>query len=341
MPSRQTRKRQFPFKRKLTRNQFKHDLIANNYIESSFKKMTRGQSKEEKENYLYYLVRYCYSDFSILKCKELTKGLASAIENSKSDRSITNLVYTFVKSVKASNIEGYPISNEKFLRHKVKEIENTITKPFMKEQRGKVLVDVGAGDCALSKILGEENDMKSLAIDIKADIDWGSASGSSSCSTITHVYYDGSNLTKSIRDVVGNSKVGIVMYNHSLHHFGSVENIRNSLKQAYELLDDNGILFLREHDKSKANDIDINLQHIFLSLRYTIEHYTNWDKDQIWTYMDNFIKTYTAHFLTKTNFLSMCKSIGFKPVSVKKRTFPYTQKNFKDISMTTLFAFKK
>ena len=107
------------------------------------------------------------------------------------------------------------------------------------------------------------------------------------------------------------------MYNHSLHHFGSFENIYNSLKQSYKILQKGGILFIREHN-NKSNDIDINLQHILLSLRYT----------------------YSSHFFSNKFLIKICEEIGFTLIDCKKNAqLDYI--DYTDISRTYLFSFKK
>jgi hypothetical protein len=322
-------------------NNYNHYLHANRYISNAFHKMMQNKGPEEQYDYIYYLVRYGFSDLSIDKCHEIASILLNHINNLSTDHQICNAIYDIYKTVKKENVDGFPMSNKDYNMAKVQEIIRTVGNSNFKKQRSKVLVDVGAGDCVLSKYLGEQNDMFSIAIDIKGDIDWRSSSEQSLCSDIAHIYYNGSNLARAVRSAAGNKDIGMIMYNHSLHHFGSIANMRQSINQAHTLLSKGGILFLREHDKSLTSDIDINLQHILLSLRYTIDNYPHWNKDKLWLYMSNFIKTYTAHFLTKDQFISMCRSAGFRLIRVNKRKFPYTQKNFRDISMTTLIAFIK
>ncbi len=298
------------------------------------------KSDKDKLDYLFYLIRFGYSDLNVKRCRELSESLFNYIKSNRTDREISDMLYDIFHSTSQENIEGFPVSNKEFSRRKVSEIKKTITSKYLKKQEGKVLVDVGAGDCSLSKSLAEENNMTAIAIDIKSDVDWGSA-GFSACDTISHIYYDGSNLMESVKSVAGSREIGLITYNHALHHFGSFNNMRNSLKQAYELLAPGGILFIKEHDKCKADDIDINLQHIILSHRYTMDKFGKWDKDQLWKYMDNFIKTYSAHFFTKNQLINMCRSVGFKLVNVRDNVWPYKLHDFKDISMAKLYVFTK
>jgi hypothetical protein len=113
------------------------------------------------------------------------------------------------------------------------------------------------------------------------------------------------------------------------------------LSQAYDLLPKGGVLFLREHDKSKTNSIDINLQHIFVSIRITIEHHQNWDLEEVWGYTEDFINSYTSHYQTKRGFIQMCETIGFKLINATLRKVSFAYQNYIDISKTTLFAFQK
>lgn len=333
--------RQKTIKRKnVIESNYKHGIFMNSYISHAIHKHTESTG-QTKFTYIYYMLRYCFTDISTEKCKEFAHILTNLVNKYKTDREITNSIYDFYKTLKNKNHIGFPISSNNYVKFKVSEISKTITPKLFDEQKHKVIVDVGAGDCALSYLIAESNQMYPVTVDIKSDVDWGSASSTSVCDKTHHIYYDGSNLHKAVRDEVGKKEIGIIMYNHSLHHFGSFKNITTSLEQAYSLLSKNGVLFLREHDISRTSDIDVNIQHIFLSLRYTMDHYNHWDKNKLWEYTENFIKTYSSHFFTKHELINLCKSIGFKLVDMKYRDMPYKYENYKEISQTMLLAFSK
>lgn len=336
MPTRKNR----AFKKQPTlKNNYKHNLYANSYISKAFANMMEGSSKKEQETYLYYLVRYCFPDISLKKSHELAIILLDAIENSHTDHEICDLIYDYCKSLGTKNRIGYPISHEEYLKMKISEIEQIITPSLLEKQKHRVILDIGSGDCSITSMFGSHAKMTPVGVDVKDEMDWSSGKGSL-CDKLTHIYYDGTNLVKAVRNEIGDTKIGIIMYNHSLHHFGNFENIKRSLKQAHTLLSSDGVLFVREHDKSQANDIDINLQHIFISMRYRIDQH-NQTKDDLWNYMKYYIKTYTSHFFSKTWFIQLCKSIGFKLLKTDKKQVTMPYKNYREISKTTFYSFTK
>lgn len=323
-------------------SKYKHTLKNNSYISDSFKFMARENKLTNKNIYshIFLLTRYVFVDVKVDKCKTLSDRLYNYIINEhKNDFELSYVVYEWYKNLLDTDKDGFPMSNSEYNMGKIKEMASLITPPKLERNKHNYLVDVGAGDCALTFIMGNYSLMKPIAVDIKDEIDWGSASEKSMCSNVRHIFYDGSNLYKSVKGKIGKEHVGMVMYNHSLHHFGSLENIEKSLTQAYKLLTNGGILFIREHDNYN-NDIDINLQHIFISLRYTIDHYPKWDMNMLWNYMENFIKTYSSNFFSKKHLIDLCRTIGFKLIKAEKRK-SYNYEHYKDISKTTLYAFEK
>jgi len=293
--------------------------------------MTSKYSFQQKKDYLHKLIEYCFTELSIKNYNLLTNLIYTDIHNMKTDYDIFNRIFIFYKSLHKDDFVGYSMSVDDYIMSKIKQMESIITPFYLEKQKKSVLVDIGAGDCAISSALGKYNNMDTYAIDIKQDMDWGSSSEVSHCSHVHHLFYDGTNLIETVKNKTV-KPVRIIMYNHSLHHFGSFDNIKFSLSQSYKLLKKGGILFLREHNLH--NDISINLQHIFLSLKYTITHHPDWKFEQTWKYMEHFIKTYTSHFFMKKNIISLCKQLGFKLINISK-TPKY------DISKTTLYAFIK
>lgn len=314
----------------------KHTIIYNNYITVSFLKLFNDSDKMYK--YTYSLIRYSFTDISVNYCKVITKKLVKMINNYASDYDILQLVYNWYKNVPKKDIIGFPVSNEEYITTKVKFMNSVIKQENLENNKNNVLLDIGAGDCSITNAFGKYNNMIPVGIDIKSDIDWGSAGGNT-CNKIKHIFYKGNDLKEVYKKNFKTKKVGMIMYNHSLHHFGSFENIYSSLEQSYALLQKGGILLIREHN-NKSNDIDINLQHIILSLRYTIDHYHKWDYEQIWIYFKNFIYTYSSHFFSKEFLINMCKKIGFKFIDAKKnKQLDYV--DYTDISKTYLYSFIK
>jgi ubiquinone/menaquinone biosynthesis C-methylase UbiE len=317
-------------------NSLKHTIIYNNYISVSLLKLFKDNTK--LKNYLYTLIRYSFTDINIKQSKIIINKIIKLINNYENDNTILKNIYDWYTKIPKKDIIGFPTSNEEYIKFKVETMSKIIKKKNLDKIKNTLLFDIGAGDCTITKAFGDYNNMVSVGIDIKSDIDWGSA-GKNTCDYIKHIYYKGNDLDKVYKKKFNDKKIGLIMYNHSLHHFGSFENIYNSLKQSYKILQKGGILFIREHN-NKSNDIDINLQHILLSLRYTIDHYSNWKYDQIWKYFKNFIYTYSSHFFSNKFLIKICEEIGFTLIDCKKNAqLDYI--DYTDISRTYLFSFKK
>lgn len=139
--------------------------------------------------------------------------------------------------------------------------------------KGKSLLDIGAGDCAMTYLVSQQLGMEGNAIDVQMQIDWGGENSSDQkrkndyMAKIDNYYvYDGKNL----KDALKGKKFAVVMYNHSLHHFPSFQAQFDSLKQASQILEPGGILFLSEHANC-FNDEILDLSHLLLNLRYSID----------------------------------------------------------------------
>jgi ubiquinone/menaquinone biosynthesis C-methylase UbiE len=316
---------------------YKNKIYLNCYISQSVNYITKNKSYKEKYDYIYYLIRFCFTDWSLEKSKKLSKNIIDKIIDQKCDNEIYKLVIDEIKLLEKSNIIGYGMNANEYNLLKIKNMEDVITEKIFKKIKNMICVDIGAGDCTLTHLVAEYNNMYPMAVDIKNDLNWSSSFETNKCKLVNHYYYNGNNLIETIKKYSPNKLIGLIMYNHSLHHFGSLENITNSLKESYKLLKKGGVLFIREHDNNNDN-IYINLLHIFLALRNIIEHNLN-RIDIIYNYMEYFTTTYTSIFFSKKYIINLCESLGFKLINYKKTNFKYI--NYKDISKTTLYAFIK
>ena len=331
---------------------FRQGIIMNYYICSSIKQLLKKFSSDsKKKKKILEIMKYSFTDVSMEKIKEITNFLYTCLKKKKSDADIIYTLTDWYKSLLKKDKISWPVSYKEYIKIK---IDETISKIDDKNAiKGKILLDIGAGDCALTRHIGRALHMRSVAVDIKDDVDW-SGSGSKGCKQITKVFYDGSKLTDVMRELDKKFKrrprIGCVMYNHSLHHFGSISNIKHSLQQSYKLLDKNGYLLVREHN-NQNNDISINLQHIFIALRYIMDSHPEWTGINVLEYYRYFITHYTSHFFSKKFLISECKKLGYKFLGFQKRTVPRTL-DYKneleaglnpqgDVSKTILFTFKK
>lgn len=314
----------------------KHSLIYNNYISVALKK--RFKNKKYLYFYIFKLIRYAFYDIPLKNYLDIIQIFFKNVIHNANDNIILKYIYIWYKNILKKEIISFPMSNNKYIHLKVKKMTKVIKKVNLQQIKNTLLFDIGCGDCAITKSFADYIDMIPVGIDIKTNINWGS-SGCSACNQIKYILYEGNNLQQIHKQNFKNKKVGLIMYNHSLHHFGNFENIYNSLNDAYNLLEDKGILFIREHDNNN-NDNEFNLQHIMLSLRYTIDHYPNWNYIQFWEYYKNFINTYSSHFMSKEFIINICIKIGFELIDIKNNNI-HNNNNYIDISKTYLISLIK
>jgi len=311
-----------------------HNIVINNYISIGFKKMCKKKNLNE---YIYKLIRYSFSDINIIQSKNISKKIEKLVNNNSNDHIIIKEIYNWYKNIPEKNKNGFTLTSEEYINTKVNYMNKIIKKKNLEKLKHETLFDIGSGDCQITKAFAISNDMIPVGIDIKSDINWGS-SGTNSCKNIKHIYYHGNNLNKMFYNKF-DKKIGLIMYNHSLHHFGSIDNIIDSLKKSFKILKKNGILFIREHN-NYSNDIFINIQHIVLTIKYIIDHNPEWNFDKINKYYKKFIFSYTSHFFSKKYIIDLCEKIGFKLIDCKKN-IKLDYIDYKDISKTYLYAFKK
>ncbi len=184
------------------------------------------------------------------------------------DSDIASLVYVWYKDVPSSELIGFEMDDHVYNDSKVSNIVDLLT-PFCNTlncftKLNKLLIDIGCGDGKLTQEVCDKLNMVPYGLDIESKVYWGNYKKNDINDIKLH-YYDGKNFPSDIL----NSKFKIAMYNHSLHHFESFESQINSFKQISRLLDENGLIFIKEHDYKSSNSL-LDLAHILLFLRYSI-----------------------------------------------------------------------
>ncbi|HBB7077084.1 class I SAM-dependent methyltransferase [Legionella pneumophila serogroup 1] len=256
------------------------------------------------------------------------------------DTEIAQVIYQWYCSIGKENKIGFKMTDQEYQLNKAQNIASIITanfSPRRKEQlKRKALLDIGAGDCAMTSLVSELLGMEANAIDIQSNIDWGGENSSDKknkndyMTKIHHHYtYDGRDLLGTLKG----KKFAVVMYNHSLHHFPSFQDQIESLKQVSQILEPGGILFLSEHANCFDDDI-FDLSHILLNLRYSI------DKNQILTPSEagdaiaKFKSEYQSHYFSKNILNAIATQLGFNLVKQEIRSAT-------DVAKATFFCFVK
>ncbi|MDF1929749.1 hypothetical protein PGH45_06305 [Legionella pneumophila] len=126
------------------------------------------------------------------------------------DTEIAQVIYQWYCSIGKENKIGFKMTDQEYQLNKAQNIASIITanfSPRRKEQlKRKALLDIGAGDCAMTSLVSELLGMEANAIDIQSNIDWGGENSSDKknkndyMTKIHHHYtYDGRDLLGTLK----------------------------------------------------------------------------------------------------------------------------------------------
>jgi len=273
---------------------------------------------------IHNLFYYLFSNISEFKRNELAKQWMDTMVANKPfpDSHYATIVYEWYHSIEKKDIVGYPTN---IIDNKTQDIVDLI-KPYAR--KNTVLIDIGSSDCQLAKDISGLLDMKPISATIphghrtkKYQLDI--------CKQIVTIPYKEVSFIKE--------KVGTILFNHSLHHFSSVEAIKTALKQAYLLLEKGGLLLIRDHDSK--NDTFINLQHVVMEMKYSTEMPVR----EYQEHMKKYVGSLKTSYFNVVTMKEWCRQIGFTYMKVMKK-----KTNIKDvcnanidISNTVYLCFRK
>lgn len=288
-----------------------HDpkIMKNNQIVKLLQ--TKSRSKKAVRTFLY-----TFADVKAAAVDSLVSTLKE-LPSDTSDTIVAGIIFDWYRSLTTNEKIGFAMTDKEYQLNKARNIAAVITSNMTDRQkknlRGKALLDVGAGDCAMTYLVAQQLQMKSNGVDIQTEIDWGGENSSDKktknpyMSQVDHYYvYDGSNLLAALEG----KKFKVVMYNHSLHHFPSFQDQLRSLEQAYDALEPGGFLFLSEHANCFEDDI-LDLSHLLLNLRYSIDKQQITSQEAAEKAIKQFKSEYQSHYFSKNMIDIMTKRFGF------------------------------
>ena len=276
---------------------------------------------------IHNLFYYLFSNISEYKRNELAKKWMDTVQgNPVVDAHYAKLVYEWYHSIEKKDVVGYPTS---IIDNKIQDIVKLISHAH----KHTLLIDIGASDCQLAKDIAAILHMKPISVTVphghktkKYQMDV--------CKEMEVLTY-GKDFVKRIRSF--HEKVGVIVWNHSLHHFGSNEAIRHALKEAYVLLEKGGLLVIRDHDSE--NDTLIDLQHVVLEMKYS----TQLPMADYQAYMKKYIAGLRTSYFNARVIKEWCKQIGFtyRSIMKKKTNIKDVCNQDIDISNTMYLCFQK
>ncbi|KTD41468.1 class I SAM-dependent methyltransferase [Legionella parisiensis] len=290
---------------------------------------SRSRQKQAEKAFLY-----AFLDIEKQTVLDFIKTLRE-LPSTTPDFEVAALIHQWYLSAGMQNRKEFSMTDTEYQHYKSANIARIITSHFSPQQKeklkGKALLDIGAGDCAMTYLVSKHLGMEGNAIDIQTEIDWGGENSSDKkrknhyMAQLHNYYeYDGSDLLGALKG----KKFAVVMYNHSLHHFPSFQAQVNSLKQASQVLEPGGILFLSEHANCFDEDI-LDLSHILLNLRYSIDKKQVLTPEEAMQAVLKFKSEYQSLYFSKNILDRITNQLGFtlakeeirSPTDVAKATF--------------------
>ena len=330
---------------------FKHKIRYDNYISEACRILIKNGDFNEKD--LLDILEYCFKEIQILDLENLSIKLYYLITIDAPDKAIVQLFYDWFNELNNNNKIKLSLSNTEHSDIILNELIKDLDKNFLKN---KYLLDIGSEDCKLTFYIAEKLKMKPVSIQI--DNNTYNKNISDDCNI--NFLYDSINLNSVYEDLLTDNpynednlkdiKIGLVIYNHSIHNIGNYQNIKNSIHQSSKLLVDNGYIIFSEHNTGTIyEDIRINLQYIFYNLKISILDSSKF-KDY-WIKYIKFINEYTSYLMSKNELLSTCLDNNLLLVNETKLNInDYEQSDYEqsdynesyyDESYTILYTFKK
>tara|TARA_B110000208_G_C11716637_1_gene411317 strand:- start:253 stop:1329 length:1077 start_codon:yes stop_codon:yes gene_type:complete len=309
---------------KMKLNMMKHRIRYDNYISESINILI------EYDNYNNYnmldLLYYIFTDIKIELLDQLAIDIMYLVDIDAPDKFFIEYLYNWYNNLNDTSKIKLSLSYTDYINTKVNETIGDLNVDFL---RGKYFLDIGSGDCALTFPIAEKLGMKGVAVDIETEIEWKGDSKDDRCKV--RILYDGTNLNDILNEIKqlnpyneknpNNIEIGLITYNHSLHHFGSYGNIKHSIEQASNTITDNGYIIFREHAVDDfEDDIKINLQHILFQIKYIMNDAETFD--EFWNLYIKFIDEYTADYMSEELLKKYCRDEGLTFLKDNPRIIP-------------------
>lgn len=341
-----------------------HDIKYNNYIYKSLNTINNN-------NKILKLIYYCFNNVKINYLKKLEKKIIDKINKINKinnidklnkyvniDEKIVNIICNWMDDIKYTDYVKYKLSDKAYIELKVNESVNIIKND--KSLNNCTYIDIGSGDCTLSYYIGNKLNMSIIPIDIDTNIDWDCGYNNNNNNCLPRkILYDGMNL-KDIKEKIihkfpyeyknGKVLIRLCSYNHSIHHFNNIYNIKKNIKQTSNILMANGYIIFREHNISSYIDYTyLNLQHIFLFIKCNYKKNKNFS-NFISSY-NNYIDYFTPNYIDENFLINECYKNNLILIHKEKRKIPEPTNErtllnnginpYEDISKTYIYIFKK
>jgi len=267
---------------------------------------------------LHNLIYYLFNNISEHKRNELVRGWMDTLQKQTVDEHYYKITFEWIKTITQKDYVGFASYASKA------DLISKAVKPYYKGNG--YYVDVGAGDCKFSKDMGTLLGLKPYTIKVP-NAHVIQTPQTALCEEIGLITTSDLRIPKDTR---------VLVFNYSLHHYGSIEIIKSKIQEAYAKLPKNGILVIYDHNSD--NDIWLNLMHILLEIKFFKSTLPELNK-----HMKSYRTTFRANYFNSSLMTEWCKKVGFsfkKFIQKPSQTKDVCDK-ITDLSNTMVLCFRK
>ena len=209
------------------------------------------------------------------------------------------------------------------------------------------LLDIGSGDCTMTKLVADNLNAVATAIDLASSGDKDKWAGQTLTvqEEINVIYYDGVHLVDALNKDTRNyhQLFDVIMFNYVLHHYPSLDAQLQGLQQAIALLKKDGTLLFSEHASILSDDM-LQLQHEIFDIR------CDYDRDikqgeikDLGVYVVSHAHSYEekkgeSHFFSMPFLKRMAETLGCKLVVANRIK---TDQSGDNPAQSVVFGFRK
>lgn len=314
---------------------------------------------DKKNKILKEIFSRCFYKVKEVSIVNLMKFLQNELEkNDKASginlHSLSIAVYDWYYQLSSSDLKSDLPKNDEYVKSKADKISKLIIKKIPQKDielnnKFKILsyqyddnnrnhenlkndsfLDIGCGDGSLSYFIHSQTNTNAKGVDIEHDILYGE--NSIFKNKIKFTTYKNSLQEIPIEFKKNNL---FITYNHSMHHFGSINLISKSLAEAMDLLKQNGLIFITEHQHNLDSAI-LNLFHLFIHMNCLLNS-TSFGKDKFVEMVEKYSQELpNITYLSKHLIYKLAVQNGAEVIAEQK-----SDQTNNDITSSTFYVLKK
>ncbi|HAT8180682.1 TPA: methyltransferase domain-containing protein [Legionella pneumophila] len=302
------------------------NLNLSDVLNKKNKKMAKRELKET--------LIYCFSDVPTERIDEMINKMKTLKNGSNQD--YYKIIFAVYADIKPDE-KKFSISNEEYLYQKAKRLSDTVINTSQIIQPSDLLanlkikpeevpadkqlklLDIGAGDCTMTKRVAENLNAVATAIDLASAGEKDKWAGQTQTveNEMNVIYYDGVHLVEALKNDTADyhQLFDVIMFNYVLHHYPSFDAQLQGLQKAVALLKKDGTLLFSEHASILSDDM-LQLQHEIFDIRCDYDRDIKLHEiDDLDAYVDSHAHSYEdrkgeSHFFSRPFLQRMATELG-------------------------------